>query len=548
MPHHHTGLAQSHGQSRVRRGALALVAVAAGAFALAAPAQAGTYEVTACNASPDFIANDSWVSAASPSMQATATCPGTSNEGGMVAAHQVGGPEIQQGATATFAFSAPEGTKITGILQGGYRFVQLANSGWRAGLYTAEGTTVFGAFDTNEIGVGLSPTNAQMKSIAPTDKLIARTECLNQTCPTDSGLRTGHYAYFRLYHTRVRVDDQTKPTIDNVNAQWSPTSYLQDGAKTISFDAVDGSGIAEAAIAIDGTDVKTDTRTGTFTKTRPFANGGTSHTIDVGQLTEGVHTVALRAKDAGANVQTLERELRVDRTAPTVTAANQPTTKVTENASIELKATDALSGMAGGRIEYELDGKPVTVQGEQATVDVAAVGAHELRFRAIDAAGVLSEWKTVAFEIARPADPQPQVNAERPEEPRPVQQPTPEIKDLGVRAAQGAPPAAAPSTPVRSSPQIKLAKLTVAKKNRRIVTVRGTTARAVTGRVTLTVTYTVGRKTRKLTKTIAVRNGRFAARVTLGSRKWKSVKVTASYAGDARFNAQQNKRVLKSRS
>ncbi|MCW3047304.1 MAG: Fibronectin type domain protein [Solirubrobacterales bacterium] len=135
-------------------------------------------------------------------------------------------------------------------------------------------------------------------------------------------------------------------------------------------------------------------------------DGGTAQHIrgGSGSLTltdDGTHLVTVHATDVAGNAGTRKTvNVNIDRRAPQVTLTGVPQDGVLLNtpATVKIAATDDVSGMSNGSVDYQLDDADVrTISGATTTVSVPSDGNHMLRTRAIDTAGNTSEWHTTSF-------------------------------------------------------------------------------------------------------------------------------------------------------
>ncbi len=148
---------------------------------------------------------------------------------------------------------------------------------------------------------------------------------------------------------------------------------------------------------------------------------GTIPATTLATLTEGTHTVYVRAKDAASNWSSfLNATLRIDRTAPTTSAATvtpNPTNGATTVSASVTASDNGGSGLNGG--VYWIDGSatttpvgaisfngttsPITISG--INVSALTAGSHNLRIRVKDAAGNFSSVRSVSFTVsAAPPD------------------------------------------------------------------------------------------------------------------------------------------------
>ena len=144
---------------------------------------------------------------------------------------------------------------------------------------------------------------------------------------------------------------------------------------------------------------------------------GPSLSLDA--FAEGTAPIEVRTISGAGVASTAVRTLvRIDRTAPTVGASGVPAGDgwVSAPVRVALRARDDRSGVA--RIAWQAGAGPESsAPGEDATVALGEDGRHEIRYRALDAAGNASAEGsflvrvdrtppgTVAFEAPDPADP-----------------------------------------------------------------------------------------------------------------------------------------------
>ncbi|GAB3881743.1 hypothetical protein GCM10029964_038320 [Kibdelosporangium lantanae] len=176
--------------------------------------------------------------------------------------------------------------------------------------------------------------------------------------------KTGKFDYFHA--SWGQPADTTAPeTTATANTEWST------GPVTVTLSATDaGSGVSRTEYTVDG---------GAWTPyTAPFAVSG-----------DGTHAVAYRSVDKAGNVETAKTlTVKVDGTAPTLTAATTPATPDGQNGwfvgavSVALTATDPTSGVA--KTEFSVDNGPWTAYTDPVAI---ADGAHVVAYRATDAAG-----------------------------------------------------------------------------------------------------------------------------------------------------------------
>lgn len=115
-------------------------------------------------------------------------------------------------------------------------------------------------------------------------------------------------------------------------------------------------------------------------------------------LADGMHTVTYHGVDVAGNVEAdKSATLNVDTTKPTATVT--PGSGAVTN-SVTISGSDVTSGLA--RLEYQLDGAGTWTTGT--TVSWAAgTGAHTVRYRAVDNAGIVGDVATATYTAASAA-------------------------------------------------------------------------------------------------------------------------------------------------
>jgi hypothetical protein len=104
-------------------------------------------------------------------------------------------------------------------------------------------------------------------------------------------------------------------------------------------------------------------------------------------LHDGMHALEYRATDEAGNVEPIHlRTLNVDTLAPKLSEVSHPGTITTSRFVFSLKATDDGSGLA--RFEVGIDGGQFQSVGLATNISLTlSDGVHEIRVRAVDAAG-----------------------------------------------------------------------------------------------------------------------------------------------------------------
>lgn len=205
---------------------------------------------------------------------------------------------------------------------------------------------------------------------------------------------------------------------------WTNADEIDEPIAMGEGQLVPVSGIAGYSVTTDGSDpdATIEVRDGTL----PLLG-----------LAEGVTRVRTRAV-SGAGVPSPyvgETLIRVDRSAPTATAAGAPGAAAWQPRPVvlALRGSDqpALAGMdpappglpieLGGYLEWQVDGAdPERARGDAAGVELATDGEHVVAFHAVDAAGNESDERTVRVRIDRTAPELVVFEAVDPSDPRAV--------------------------------------------------------------------------------------------------------------------------------
>ncbi|MCE7004198.1 hypothetical protein LWC34_15335 [Kibdelosporangium philippinense] len=190
----------------------------------------------------------------------------------------------------------------------------------------------------------------------------------------------------------VAPRDTTPPTVNATVAGDKDPQGNYINKATVTVTATDAGGIKSTEYKLD-------------------SGAWTAYTAPVEVSTVGAHTVAYRATDNANNVSP-EGSVNFtvapprDTTAPTTNATvagdRDPNGNYIGKATVTVTATDA-SGIRS--TEYKLDSGAWTAY--TTPVEVTAVGAHTLSYRATDNAGNVAAEKSVNFTVAGPPDTTP---------------------------------------------------------------------------------------------------------------------------------------------
>jgi large repetitive protein len=168
---------------------------------------------------------------------------------------------------------------------------------------------------------------------------------------------------------QVKIDNTPPVTTTNAIDNWLTKSF------TIELTAKDElSGVAQTFYSVNGSEFKE----------------GTSVVVSE----SGVNEVSFYSVDFAGNKEVVQKvEVKIDNTPP-VTTSNATDNWLSEAFTLELTATDALSGVA--KTFYSINGSEFK---EGTSVLVSESGVNEVTFYSIDVAGNKEEEKTIQVKI-----------------------------------------------------------------------------------------------------------------------------------------------------
>lgn len=303
----------SSASNNVRRLIVLAVLVLAVSLAGSAVAQAGTYDVVACDAAGG--ANNSWVPqlTGAPFVTTSSDCPSAGDASrGMTARNSVQANSVAGPLSAQLRFTAPAGTSIVSI-QASDDFYS-ADPAWEAALST--GSQILRGCGAGGTPCRISHTNETI----PVDHapyVYIDAFCPGGSCPLNSNNADHAYveAAARLYSATVRLEDDVQPTLGTpAGALW--TDGWKRGTLPVSFDASDNTGIRQTALVIDGQTVLSRLHDCDASRTVPCPQGGDSFDVPTASLGDGTHQVGLLVTDSAGNQTSSERTVAVDNTPP----------------------------------------------------------------------------------------------------------------------------------------------------------------------------------------------------------------------------------------
>lgn len=176
------------------------------------------------------------------------------------------------------------------------------------------------------------------------------------------------------------TDELTQLTIDNTppedfTPKVTPGGWIKASSVKVEFQTTDAlSGIDHYEVAVD---------------TGAYATKASPYTLATSGLSDGIHTIHVKAIDKAGNELKKDIAISIDKAAPadfTPTANPSGWTKA-NSVAVTFGTTDAKSGIA--HYEVALDGGAYTTQASPYNLNVSSVadGAHTVHVKAIDKAG-----------------------------------------------------------------------------------------------------------------------------------------------------------------
>ncbi len=314
------------------------------ALVLPALSVAGSYQVTTCNAAPEYV-NNSWVwssSDTSPTDHYTKheNCPerkgGTGEnpdkEGGLSTTDTLG---LENGAptgtSAGWTFTAPPGTSIEAIAYERYigHYLDPKNA-WSPAL-RADGTIIPSETcldtveDSENCYVGApahegAPLGEQTGLDAHTLTAGINCEAAHEECITGSQY---YDVWAAIYGATVTLNDPTPPTLAEPAGQlWQAAAagHYSRGSETLQVSATDkGAGVRAISVSSEGKQLATYEATCNYTTPQPcpLSTGSQPLSVPTTELADGHHIISVTATDAAGNVSSLaSREIDIANDPP----------------------------------------------------------------------------------------------------------------------------------------------------------------------------------------------------------------------------------------
>ena len=291
-------------------------------FAVWVPAaEAGTYEVLACDSAPGG-AYGSWVPQPGEKMWTGEHCPTAGREAGGLFA----GSGVNVGTIAPFAYSqqsfdTPPGTSI--VYLGARYMFRRSDPYWRTGVFA--GTQMLHGCEpsTQETGCFFNSESLGRDSTwawnpGQVQRVSVITACGSGTgCRSDAASPHGDRGGIRLYSATVRVHDDSAPALWDTGHGTLTNGAWQRGTQPIWYAGSDNVGFRRTRLWVDGKQLRDDVRDCDFTRRRPCSDVTHDfYSVNTAGLADGSHSVRVEGVDAAGNSGALVTGFNSDNTAP----------------------------------------------------------------------------------------------------------------------------------------------------------------------------------------------------------------------------------------
>lgn len=280
-------------------------------------AAAGTFDVAVCDAAPGF-ANNSWrPDVTHGGMTVYLACPaGDDPRFGLGARHNEypAGWTVPSGAAARWIFDAPAGTAIVGIRADA--LWEQFDHRWQVGLSNGsqllEGCPATGAATGGVCSAAMYAANYH--ALPPSGVIYSEVYCAFGPCPVGGAGK--FWARGSITYAVVTIADSTPPAIANLGGSlW--TDRWTGGTQRISLDASDNTGIKALHAYLDGVEkAGTGRACDPTVRTCPDWPGADLAVATAPGVSDGRHTLTVRAVDRADNPTDVTRHVFIDNTAP----------------------------------------------------------------------------------------------------------------------------------------------------------------------------------------------------------------------------------------
>jgi len=272
-------------------------------FALAPPASAATYTVTACQENPNDGAtgNGSWIADMSdPFVTSYTSCP----DEGIVTRMTTGPGNAWNGASSRHTFTAPPGNRIIGITAD---IKVNAIRGWYAGLVDSSPSWIWCGPSCTSFGQYLHYSLA-----TNTQQLFAQVTCGRaEGCP-----RFAPDGVMAMKNVTVTIADDIAPSVAITGGSVTQPGW-HTGDQTVEVSASDSAGIAMVRVAVNGQKPIEEVSQCNPGRARPCPDTTLTFTLPATEFrSDSSHVVQVQAVDAAGNDRWTSHRVQVDRTPP----------------------------------------------------------------------------------------------------------------------------------------------------------------------------------------------------------------------------------------
>jgi hypothetical protein len=290
-------------------------------LAMVPAAQAGTYDVLACDSAPGG-AYGSWVPQPGDKMWTGEHCPTAGREAGGLFA----GSGVNVGTIAPFAYSqqgfeTPPGTSI--VYLGARYMFRRSDPYWRIGVFA--GTHMLHGCEpsTQETGCFFNSESLGRDSTwawnpGQVQRVSVITACGSGTgCRSDAASPHGDRGGIRLYSATVRVYDDSAPALWDTHHGAITNGAWQRGTQPFWYAGSDNVGFRRTRLWVDGRQLRDDTRDCDFTRRRPCSDiTHDVYSINTAGLADGRHELRVEGVDAAGNSGSVVTGFNSDNSSP----------------------------------------------------------------------------------------------------------------------------------------------------------------------------------------------------------------------------------------
>jgi hypothetical protein len=303
----------------MRRAPLLIAVALAGATSATGTASAGTYEVSACSATTPPV-NNSWAPFNSDTtyLETSSDCGGSDMTGGSATTSGLAAADVLRlmtnvpaGAMAGWRFTAPAGDTISTISMDRDLYDQ--SEGWAPQIVDADGTPLPNeTCPSNASNGGCEASGAVVHTGLDTSSLAIELLCHPEPVQLTACANgfSEHDARVELNGAAVTVVDEQPPRVVSLSGSLFAGGLVR-GVISGTIAGADSSGVHEAGIYVDGSQIAQQAYACNFTQPAPCpASSSSQFSLDTSTLSNGPHQIQAVLVDAAGN-KTLSSPVQV---------------------------------------------------------------------------------------------------------------------------------------------------------------------------------------------------------------------------------------------